>query len=632
MAIDTSNKEKAFQVLGVNKKQSHVFNKRADSIQQQKIDTIRAIKALRQRPDVLYAEPNYLRRPMSVPNDFYYNLQWHYPLINLPQAWDITTGNSNVIVAVIDTGVLLSHPDLQGQLTPGYDFISDTFGLTNANDGDGIDPNPDDPGDLSNPDGSSSFHGTHVAGTIAARTNNSTGVSGIAWNAKIMPLRALGVEGGWSFDIREALEYAAGLANDSGTVPSQTADVINMSLGGPGWLQSEQDLFDELHNTHNIIVVAAAGNDAVSTPFYPASYNNVVSVSAVDASVSLAYYSNFGTSIDVAAPGGGDTPDLNGDGYYDGVLSTTGDDSGLSIDFIYAFYQGTSTATPHVAGVAALMKSVYGNLTPGEFYGLLSAGTITQDIGSPGRDNLYGHGLIDAYKAVVAAQDLAGGSTPIPPVLVVNPTSVNFGSSLTSISLSVQNGGGGTLTVDSVTDDAGWLTVSGSGLGTYTATVNRTGLEDGTYPAVISFTSSANTVEVDVIMQVQSDIIKGDMGRLYILLIDPDTLGTLPGLQDAVNANNGLYNYSISNVPAGTYHIFAGSDPDNDTYICDTAEACGAYLTLENPAIITVDSNLSGRDFNVQYNVSVPLQSQSSGGATRKPIYIRRVTGKSLAR
>jgi serine protease len=526
---------------------------------------------------------------MAEPNDSHYSLQWHYPLINLPQAWDITTGNSNVIVAVIDTGVLLNHPDLQGQLTPGYDFISDTFGLTNANDGDGIDPNPDDPGD--NPNGGSSFHGTHVAGTIAARTNNSSGVAGIAWNAKIMPLRALGVEGGWSFDIREALEYAAGLANDSGTLPSQTADVINMSLAGPDWSQSEQELFDELHNTHNIIVVAAAGNDAVSTPFYPASYNNVVSVSAVDASVSLAYYSNFGSSIDVAAPGGGDTPDLNADGYYDGVLSTTADDSGLSIDFVYAFYQGTSMATPHVAGVAALMKSVHSSLTPGEFDTLLSAGTITQDIGSPGRDNLFGHGLIDAYKAVVAAQDLAGGGTEIPPVLVVNPTSINFGASLTSISLSVQNGGGGTLTVDTSSDDADWLTVNGSGLGTYTAVVNRTGLEDNVYNAVITFTSSANTVEVNVIMQVQSDIIKGDVGRLYVLLIDPDTFETLPGLQDAVNANNGLYNYSIGNVPAGTYHIYAGSDPNNDTFICDTAEACGAYLTLENPTIITVDGN-----------------------------------------
>jgi serine protease len=524
--------------------------------------------------------------------------------------------------------VLLNHPDLQGQLTPGYDFISDTFGLTNANDGDGIDPNPDDPGD--NPNGGSSFHGTHVAGTIAARTNNSSGVAGIAWNAKIMPLRALGVEGGWSFDIREALEYAAGLANDSGTLPSQTADVINMSLAGPDWSQSEQELFDELHNTHNIIVVAAAGNDAVSTPFYPASYNNVVSVSAVDASVSLAYYSNFGSSIDVAAPGGGDTPDLNADGYYDGVLSTTADDSGLSIDFVYAFYQGTSMATPHVAGVAALMKSVHSSLTPGEFDTLLSAGTITQDIGSPGRDNLFGHGLIDAYKAVVAAQDLAGGGTEIPPVLVVNPTSINFGASLTSISLSVQNGGGGTLTVDTSSDDADWLTVNGSGLGTYTAVVNRTGLEDNVYNAVITFTSSANTVEVNVIMQVQSDIIKGDVGRLYVLLIDPDTFETLPGLQDAVNANNGLYNYSIGNVPAGTYHIYAGSDPNNDTFICDTAEACGAYLTLENPTIITVDGNLSGRNFNVQYNVNVPLQSQAFGDSTRKPFYLRRVTGKNL--
>ena len=118
---------------------------------------------------------------------------------------------------------------------------------------------------------------------------------------------------------------------------------------------------------------------------------------------------------------------------------------------------------------------------------------------------------------------------------------------------------------------------------------------------------------------------------MYVLLIDPDTFETVPGLQDAVNANNGLYNYSIGNVPAGTYHIYAGSDPDNDSLICDTAEACGAYLTLENPAIITVDKNISGRNFNVQYNVSVPLKSQASGGPAKKPLYRRRMTGKSLA-
>ncbi|MDH5515671.1 MAG: S8 family serine peptidase, partial [Gammaproteobacteria bacterium] len=132
--------------------------------------TLQAVKQLRQQADVEYAEPNYIRQTTLVPGDQFYPLQWHYPLINLPQAWDITTGDNNVTVAVIDTGVLTAHPDLQGQLVAGYDFVSNP---ANANDGNGIDADPDDPGDSSA--GGSSFHGTHVAGTVAAATNNASG-------------------------------------------------------------------------------------------------------------------------------------------------------------------------------------------------------------------------------------------------------------------------------------------------------------------------------------------------------------------------------------------------------------------------------------------------------------------------
>jgi serine protease len=630
LGIESDNRARAFKALGVKEKRRHPVRDKADTIKQHKIDTIEAIKALRKRPDVLYAEPNYARKPMAVPNDSHYGLQWHYPFINLPQAWDITTGSNSVIVAVIDTGVLLNHPDLLGQLTPGYDFIS---GISNANDGDGIDPNPDDPGDQSRPDGSSSFHGTHVAGTIAARTNNNAGVAGIAWNTNIMPLRVLGREGGWSFDLIEALKYAAGIDNDSGTVPANPADIINLSLGGEGSLQSEQDFFNELHDVHNIIVIASAGNDSSSTLFYPASYNNVVSVSAVDASGSLAYYSNFGSRIDVAAPGGGDTPDINGDGYYDGVLSTAGDDTGLSLDYVYAFFQGTSMAAPHVAGVAALMKAVYPGLTPQEFDNLLASGTITEDLGSPGRDNQFGFGLIDAFSAVSEAQDLAGGGSSTPANLVINPTSLNFGSAISSINLIVQNTGTESLQVGTPTADETWLTVTPSsvdadGLGTYTATVNRSSLAGGTYTATITFPSTANDVDVNVIMQVQTVTVTGDLGRLYILLLDPDTLESDPDLQTAANVNNGVYSFSISNIPAGTYLLYAGSDPNNDFLICDDGEACGAYLTLEQPTILTVDRDMTGLDFSALFNVNVTLGSQAVGDG--KEFLIRRNVTKSL--
>lgn len=310
----TAAHAKAFAALGITSNGGGIMptiGKRAvGPLVTAKEDTIRVIKALRMRKDVLYAEPNYIVRPTAtVPNDKYYPLQWHYPLINLPQAWEISTG-TDAIVAVIDTGVLLAHPDLQGQLLPGYDFISDP---AMALDGDGIDNNPNDPGD-GGQGNSSIFHGTHVAGTIAAATNNDIGVAGIAWNARIMPLRALGKGGGTLYDIDQAIRYAAGLSNDSGTLPARRADIINLSLGGGGYSRSEQDVVTQARN-QGVIIVAAAGNDAGATPYYPASYDGVVSVSDVGIDKTLAPYSNYGPDVDVAAPGGDMSADRNNDGY-----------------------------------------------------------------------------------------------------------------------------------------------------------------------------------------------------------------------------------------------------------------------------------------------------------------------------
>ncbi|NOX43968.1 MAG: S8 family serine peptidase, partial [Gammaproteobacteria bacterium] len=313
------------------------------------MDTLQVIKALRLRKDVLYAEPNYLRQAKQIPSDQFYNLQWHYPLINLPSAWDVSTGSSNVIVAVIDTGVLLQHPDLLGQFSAygGYDFILNDAISQDADPG--IDVNPDDPGDSNV--GSSSFHGTHVAGTIAAATSfvaGGTGVAGIAPGVKIMPLRVLGNGGGTAYDILQAVRYAAGLSNDSGTLPPQKSDVINLSLGGGGFSQVEQDVYSLARNA-GVIIVAASGNENSGVPSYPASYNGVISVGAVDINKQRAPYSNFGASVDVAAPGGDTSGDINGDGFVDGVLSTAADDSGGNIDFVFKFFQGTSMATPHMA-------------------------------------------------------------------------------------------------------------------------------------------------------------------------------------------------------------------------------------------------------------------------------------------
>ena len=623
---DKEGKRRAFQVLGIAKSERDIkIYQAADPIMQQKLDTLRIIKALRSRPDVLSAEPNYIQRISKVPNDEFYSFQWHYPLINLPQAWDMTTDDSNVIVAVIDTGVLLSHPDLQGQLIAGYDFISDP---DSSVDGDGIDNNPDDPGDHDNLNGSSSFHGTHVAGTVAAATNGTTGVAGIAGSARIMPLRVLGKGGGTDYDTMQAVLYAAGLENDSGSTPAQRADIINLSLGGATYSQEAQNVYTQARN-EGVIIIAAAGNTNTSSLEYPASYDGIVSVSAVDMNSNLAPYSNFGTTIDVTAPGGDMYNDINGDGHPDGVLSTCGDDTSGSIEFVYNFYEGTSMASPHMAGVVALMKSVYLDLTPDHIDSLLATGKITVDLGDSGRDDLFGHGLINAYKAVIAAQNLAESGETLPSILILNPLSLNFGRILTNVVLSAQNGGSDTLTISGITCDANWLTLSATdvnanGIGYYTATVNRAGLADGTYTATITFTSSENTVLVSVIMQVGCIANIGDAGYHYVLLIDPDTFETI--YQVDVEVSNGRYEYSFTDVLSGIYKIYAGTDSNNNFTIGETGEAAGAFMSLDQPVSAVVNKDLTGLDFNTTFSVN--LLTQSAAGESMRGPLLRRINIK----
>lgn len=391
-----------------------------DPMEQAKLATLYRVKALSLDSEVRSAGLNYIRKILFAPNDPYYQYQWHYRQINLPQAWDVTTG-ANTIVAVIDTGVVLSHPDLQGQLIAGYDFIQDP---AMAGDGDGIDPNPDDPGDHYD-NGSSSFHGTHVAGTVAAATNNGVGVAGVAFGAKVMPLRALGVGGGYDYDIEQAVRFAAGLPNDSGTVPPRRADVINLSVGGPGFSPGSPAVYDQARAA-GVVIVAAAGNDGTSELNYPAAFPGVIAVGAVDINKALAYYSNFGSWISVVAPGGNLAQDVNGDGKPDGVMSTAARDSSGTLVNDYLIYQGTSMATPHVAGVIALMKAVAPSLTPQAITNLLASGALTDDLGAPGKDDQFGYGLINASKAVSAA----GGGSGSRSFRTIDSSLLNWGDNI----------------------------------------------------------------------------------------------------------------------------------------------------------------------------------------------------------
>lgn len=567
--------------------------------------TLISIKRLALSPDVESAEPNYRVRPTASVNDEAYSLQWHYPLISVPGAWETTTGDPGVIVAVVDTGVLSGHPDLAGQLVSGYDFIRDAG---EAADGDGIDPNPEEVIGGGDP-AAVNFHGTHVTGTIAARGNNGIGVTGVAYGARVMPLRALASSGGTGYDVNQAVRYAAGLENDSGTFPDAPAQVINLSLGGGGFSASTQRLYDEI-NELGIIVVAAAGNESSTSPSYPASYDNVISVSAVNTQQQITNYSNTGGGIDLAAPGGDGSQDFNGDGYPDGVLSTGGSDG----VFAYTFLSGTSMAAPHVAGVMALMKSVNPDLNANDVNRLLEQGDLSDDIGSAGRDNLYGHGIINARKAIEAALAEAGSSSGSEPRLGASSSALNFSSARTRLEVVLRNSGGGDLQNVQLRSNDSWINVSAvsvdtQGLGRYAIEVDREGLQAGVYEGSLTASSNANELSVRVLLSV-TDASDAELGIVYLLLFDPATDSVVA--QTAIQTNSDTLDFAFPDVAAGTYQIFAGTDLDNDLVICDEGEACGAYLTIDQPLTINFDRNRNDLNFSIEYLLAFPGVASTS--------------------
>ena len=362
-------------------------------------------------PSIEYAEPDRIMVPLFTPNDPRYSEQWGYfdatGGMRLPAAWDKSTG-AGINVAVIDTGYR-PHADLAGQILPGYDFITSA---TIANDGSGRDSDAQDNGDAvvagecgtGQPaaDQSSSWHGTHVAGTIAAVTNNGVGVAGVAFGAKIVPVRVLGKCGGYTSDIADAMIWASGGTVAGVPANANVARVINLSLGGSGTCDSTTQAAINSARSRGTVVVVAAGNantDVSSSS--PANCAGVIAVAATNRSGGRAYYSNYGTLVDVAAPGG-DARTAGG-----GILSTL--NAGLTAPGAdsYAFYQGTSMATPHVAGVVALMLSKNPSLTPDDVEARLKSSARAFPAACSG----CGAGIVDASAAVDAA---TGGVVVVP--------------------------------------------------------------------------------------------------------------------------------------------------------------------------------------------------------------------------
>jgi serine protease len=363
-------------------------------------------------PNVEYAEPDRIMRRTFTPNDTRYNEQWHYfeatGGINAPAAWDKSTG-TGVVVAVLDTGVR-PHADLAANLLPGYDFISDAFV---GNDGNARDSDASDPGDWINPGEcgpgdpavfeSSSWHGTHVSGTIAAVTNNSNGVAGVAFNARVVPVRVLGKCGGYTSDIADAIVWASGGSVSGVPANANPARVINLSLGGGGSCGSTtQNAVNSARSRGTSVIVAAGNSNANAANYSPASCSGVVTVAATGRNGGKASYSNFGAVVEVAAPGGS--------GGANSVLSTLNSGSMGPGSDNYAFYNGTSMATPHVAGVVALMLSAKSTLTPDNVTSILQSTARS----FPASCSQCGSGIVNANAAVDAALGTVPPTDPPP--------------------------------------------------------------------------------------------------------------------------------------------------------------------------------------------------------------------------
>ncbi len=342
---------------------------------------------LNSRSDVEYAELNQLVYALYSPNDPSFNSQWGLTKINMSSAWDVTQGIADVVVAVVDTGIDLDHEDFSCTLAGGVNKLTDGYDFAYG------DADPDD----------DNSHGSHVAGIIGACTNNSVGIAGVAPNVRLMPVKVLDSGGSGSYaGVASGIMYAA----DNG------AKIINLSLGGTGSSSTMSNAIDYAVGK-GALVVAAAGNCAQGYPcstvnpiIYPAAYDNTFAVGATTSSDSWASYSEYHDYVDVTAPGSS--------------IYSTWSAGG------YGYKSGTSMATPHVAGLAALIWSVDPDLTHNEVQNAIQISA--KDLGTIGKDDYYGYGRIDAYQALIPfmeLQETTGQSISSPITFLVDDLQTN---------------------------------------------------------------------------------------------------------------------------------------------------------------------------------------------------------------
>ena len=550
------------------------------------------------------------------PDPFYDEYQWNLRQINTKEALNLVGQNTkDIVVAVLDSGAPTKDSfayQNSSFVDDGYDFVSDT---DSSFDGDGIDDDPTDPDFQPVQSDGEIFgsHGSHVATTISAK-NDGNEINGLA--VKTLPLRVCGSDrsenggGCSSYDQLQAFYYLQGKNNDSGEVYDATTfgdvEIINMSLGGGG---NNQIICDEIVNLKNagIFVVASAGNEGNSAIRFPASCEYAFSVSSTKYDEQLSTFSSFNDYVDIAAPGGQVSEDLDGNDIGDGILaysfknsSHDGNDyKGLQV------YNGTSMAAPHVSGYFGLIKYLDSDITFDELDLLLKSGQLTKDIGSPGKDDLFGYGLMDMHKGLNLLSTGVDFTSLAYPIL--SPGKVFMGYALEEKSFEITKVGNGDLEITSVEiqDINDVLTYEASdvdidGFGTYKALINRTNLSDGSFISLIKFSFSNETyASIPVLYSSGNSKEKETVDQLWICAVNDDD-EIIPC--DVMQMERGVAAFRIREVPNDTYtQVFACTTlEDNlsfsDSGICGPGDLRGEY----QGANFTVSgSDVTGINFSI---------------------------------
>ena len=537
-------------------------------------------------------------KAMNFSKDPSWNYQWNLQQIGLETALTaIGQETKNVAVAVLDSGAPSSDSTAyttSAFLPNGFDFVP----IGNSGDGDGYDSDPTDS------TAATDSHGTHVGTTIAA-LNDGNNING--FGIGVVPVRVLGADGtGFVSDITQGLLYAGGFANGSGIVYSGDTPikVVNMSLGSTGSTCSNayQGAINDLYAV-NISIVSSSGNSGVEEYGSPASCNNVISVAATEATRNRAYYSTYNDLVDIAAPGGDVGTDANADGYGDGVLAF-----GSNEDL--AFYQGTSMASPHVAGAIGILYALVPELLSSQVDALIIDGHLVDDIGEPGKDNEFGYGLLNINKAVTRIIDEEGldftyGS--------ISPGTINLGKEFNSYDINVTKVGDGELSVTSVENDipsAISITqqnVDENGFGTYTINLDRSSLPDGLYSTRTRVTFSNENVQTSTAtIQIGDDRERPyiEYVSTYLWQVDEDA-----GVRTLYFGNdgemlNGEITFNATNIPNGQYYYSFFTYVDN--FITDVGEFVAIYPGAGSSETYI---NLDGEDVDV----SVSLEVNKSG-------------------